>query len=64
MRKLDWALAALIAVFLIGALTVETSAGLTSRIGGMRFGGFAPSAVSLRRLVSGLPAPILPGEPR
>ena len=65
MRKLDWALAAMIAAFLIGALAVQTAGQLIGRVGvSARLQGLAPSEVSLRRLVSRLPAPILPGEAR
>jgi hypothetical protein len=63
MRKLDWALAAVIAAFLLGALAIEAGGLLVGRVGvADRPDAFAPSEVSLHRLVSRLPGPILPGE--
>ena len=64
MRRLDWALAAVIAAFLVVAVAVQAAGGLVSHVGGAHLRGFAPSDVSLRRLVSRLPTPILPGDER
>jgi len=64
MRRLDWALAALIMAFLLAAVAAQAAGGLVTHIGGLRLGGIAPAEVSLRRLVSHLPAPILPVDER
>jgi len=64
MRRLDWILAGVIAAFLIWALATQATSGLISRIGGAHVQGFAPDEVSLRRLVTRLPAQIMPGDER
>ena len=66
MRRLDWFLAAVVAMFLLGAIVIEANA--------LSFGGLAErsaeairddGAISVRRLVSRLPTPpILPGDAR
>ena len=65
MRRVDWVLAAVVAAFLIGAVAIETAGGLIHHVVAATTHDFAPSDVSMRRLVSRLPAaPILPGEAR
>jgi hypothetical protein len=65
MRRLDWILAGVIAAFLIGALATQATSGLISRLGGgAHVQGFSPDEVSFRRLVTRLPAQILPTDER
>jgi hypothetical protein len=64
MRRLDWFLAAVVVSFLIGAVVVEAAG---SAIAGLGIGParpFAATDISVRRLVSHLPTPLLPGDPR
>lgn len=66
MRRLDWFLATVVAMFLLGAIVIEANA---LRSVGLAWGHARAigddSAVAVRRLVSHLPnTPILPGDAR
>ena len=66
MRRLDWFLAAIVALFLMGAVAIEAGAWTFHALGAARVrAGDAAGAIQVRRLVSHLPnGPILPGEAR
>ena len=64
MRRLDWFLAAVVVSFLIGAVVVGAAG---NALAGLELGQghpFAATDISVRRLVSHIPTPLLPGDPR
>ena len=66
MRRLDWFLAGVVAMFLLGAIAIEASAWSLGGFMARRAEAMSDDgAISVRRLVSRLPTtPILPGDPR
>jgi hypothetical protein len=64
MRRLDWFLAAVVVSFLIGAVVVEAAGAAIAGLGIGPGHPFAATDISVRRLVSHLPTPLLPGDPR
>jgi len=66
MRRVDWFLAGIVAMFLMGAVAVEASAWSLGGFMARRAAAISDDgAISVRRLVNHLPAtPMLPGDPR
>ena len=66
MRRLDWFLAAIVAMFLLSAVAIEASAWSLGGFMARRAEAISDDgAISVRRLVSHLPTtPMLLGDPR
>jgi len=64
MRRIDWFLAGVVAMFLIGAAAIEATGSVIANVEVWRDRPMAVSDISMRRLIGHLPDPLLPSGPR